>query len=296
MEIDQLRAFTSLAHTHNFSRTAEVLGLVQSTVSTRIRLLEESIGKSLFTRSKRKVELTEAGRAFLNYAERILSLCDQAGAELKALGHFDNRLTVGSTSSLWSHLLDPVLLGFGERFPKTALVTLTSGSSNIVQLVLDGVADLGVAYIRPRVTGMRVLTVFVDELLLVISPDHPGRTSKRIGAADLPGLPLLTFDWDGPLKDWAQKILPPWYTSPIHADVLSTMIHLVLQRKGAAFAPRTTVREELEEGSLVQLRLGETLRPPRREVYAFFKKGMHKNPAVAGWLGLMKENGFRWKK
>lgn len=292
MEIDQLRAFANLAHTHNFSRTAEVLGLVQSTVSTRIRLLEESVGKPLFTRSKRKVDLTEAGQVFLDYAERILSLCDQAGAKLKALDHFDNRLAVGSTSSLWNHLLAPVLFAFGERFPKTALVTESGGSSRVVQLVLDGVADLGVGYVKPRVAGMRVLTVFVDELLLVISPDHPIRTSKRIGAGDLPRLPLLTFDWDGPTKDWAEKILPPGYTSPVHVDLMSSMIYLLLQKKGAAFVPRTTIEKELKEGSLVPLRLHETLKPPPRKVYAFFKDGMHKSPGVSGWLGLMKEKGL----
>lgn len=85
MDFEQLRTFVVLARNKSFSKTADALHLVQSTVSSRIQGLETEIGKPLFMRDRRRVELTEAGYAFLPYAERLLLLSEESLTKIRSL-------------------------------------------------------------------------------------------------------------------------------------------------------------------------------------------------------------------
>ncbi len=133
MELEQLRAFVTLAQAKNFSKAAEILHLVQSSVSTRIQVLEEQVGRPLFTRDSRKVELTPAGHTLLPYAERILNLRAEGMVKVRSVGVFDDKISVGATDSLWRHLIRPVLLDFVTRHPNISLLTKTSHSWEVVQ-------------------------------------------------------------------------------------------------------------------------------------------------------------------
>jgi LysR family transcriptional repressor of citA len=228
LEISQLQAFVSLARTRNFSRTAELLHLVQSTVSTRIRALEENLGKPLFERTQRNVELTEAGRALLAYAERILSLCDEGSGEVRAISGFAGRLSVGATDSVWRYLLRPVLVDYMGRRPGVSVVTKTARSSQIVQMVADGLVSVGFAYSRPRLPGLVSFPVYDDEILLVARASHPSARRRAISRDELAGLPLLYCDWDGPIREWIQGLLPHGYLSPFYPDQLSILLTLLL--------------------------------------------------------------------
>src|SRR5262245_46226971 len=87
MEISQLRTFRTVAETLNFTRAAERLHLTQSAVSHQIKALEEELGEPLFIRAKRGVKLSQAGKAALEYVERILE--DMEALRKRVSGHKD---------------------------------------------------------------------------------------------------------------------------------------------------------------------------------------------------------------
>ena len=93
MELTQLRTFREVADTLNFTRAAERLHLTQSAVSHQIKGLEQELGEPLFIRAKRGVRLSEAGKAALEYARRIL---DETDALKDRLAGGRARLTAGS--------------------------------------------------------------------------------------------------------------------------------------------------------------------------------------------------------
>ncbi|HET7580790.1 MAG TPA: LysR family transcriptional regulator [Bacillales bacterium] len=72
MDLEQVEAFLTVARTQNFTRAAEELNVVQSTITARIKMLEQNVGKELFKRRTRSVEITPAGETFFPYAERIM--------------------------------------------------------------------------------------------------------------------------------------------------------------------------------------------------------------------------------
>ena len=82
LDIDQLRAFATVARTGSFTRTGDLLGRSQSAVSLQIKRLETTINGRLFERNGRRVQLTDEGDRFLGEAERILEMHDRAVALL----------------------------------------------------------------------------------------------------------------------------------------------------------------------------------------------------------------------
>jgi len=101
MEFEQLVAFLHVARERNFTRAAEQLNVVQSTVTARIQMLEQAAGKKLFARRTRSVELTPAGEALLPYAEQVM---ESVKGGLDALGlqpDFESRFVVGGLNSIW---------------------------------------------------------------------------------------------------------------------------------------------------------------------------------------------------
>lgn len=297
MEIEQLRAFVNLSQTKSFSKTAEMLHVVQSTISARIRLLEDSVGKPLFLRDTRTVALTAAGQALLQYAQRVLKLCAEGESAVRTLGTQEESFTVGSTDSLWQHLFKDVLLEFAKRHPNIALTTKTAHSWELIQSVIDGVVHLALVFTRPRLPGVVSCTVYEDEVVLVTSPKHAAAERRRkISRADLATLPFLTCDWDGPFADWVQTILPRNYRHTLFPDQLRLLIALLLDGRGIAFVPRFCVAREIEKGTLVKLATGDDLSPPRRKVYAIFRQEKKERAGLPLWLALLKESGYRIRK
>lgn len=288
-----MRAFASLARTRNFSRTAELLHLVQSTISVRIRALEDELGKPLFERGKRRVELTPAGHALVAYADRILSLCEEGRNEARLAGEFAGRLAVGATDSVWRYLMRPVLTDFVRANPRVVVATKTARSAQVLQMLSDGLVGLGFGYSRPRLPGLVSFPVYEDEVVLIAHPSHPSARLKRVTKQELPTLPLLYCDWDGPILAWVRSVVPPAYLPPLFPDQLSILVTLVLEGAGAAFVPRFAVREELASGKLKALPTGAELAPPPRVVYGVVKRGDHERPEIAGWIEAMRARGFR---
>lgn len=292
MEIDQIRAFVALAQSKNFSKAAEQLHLVQSSVSTRIRVLEETVGRPLFTRNNRHVKLTPAGEKLLPYARRILTLEEEGLVKVRSLGVFSDKISVGATDSLWRHLVRPVLLDFAAKHPDISLLTKTGHSWEVIQFLMDDVIQLGFVYARPSLPGVEVVTLYEDDILLVAgkrfkAPEDP------VSKADLAKLPYITLEWDGPLHAWTRSVLPRDYFPQIQLDQLSMLVTFLLKGMGVAFVPKRTVEAELARGDLVELKLGKDIKPPRRKYYAIYRQDRGESAVIQLWTKLLKQHGFR---
>lgn len=293
MEIEQLRAFVTLAQTKNFSKTAEVLHLVQSTVSSRIQVLEDSVGRPLFRRDNRKVELTPMGQTLLPYAQRILTLRDESLVKVKSVGVFQDRISVGSTDSMWRHLVKPVLIDFATKHPEICLLTRTGHSWEIIEMLMDDVVQIGFVYHAPSLAGVEVVTFYEDDIVLVASKDFEIDRKRPVTFDLLKQISFITLTWDGPLQDWTRLALPSDYLPQIQLDQLSMKLSFILAGKGVAFFPRYTVSEELKKGTLVELPLARELKPPRRKSFVIYRQEKRAWPSIQHWLELLKHHGFR---
>jgi LysR family transcriptional repressor of citA len=292
MDFDQLQAFLVLSHTKSFSKTAEALHLVQSTVTARIQTLEKSVGRPLFLRNNRRVEITPAGLALLPYAERLLVLREESNQKLKALEIFEDRLTIGSLDSIWKFMLAPVLLDYYSSYPHIALQTKTGHSSDIIQYLMDGIVQIGFVYLKPHLPGVEVIPFFEDDIILVAHPMNKAAQLRGVYPEQLSDLSLVHIDWGSPFEEWMDEHFSPNYLPRIQLDQASLTLSLLKEKAGAALMTRSSVTQEIALGSLVEVPFLGTVRPPKRAAYAIIQKEKRQRPTVQAWFDLMRKQGF----
>ena len=184
MELRHFRYFIALAEELHFGRAARRLNVVQPALSQQIRQLEQELGVMLLSRTKRRVMLTESGRAFLVEARRTLASAEQSAlaARSAAAGEV-GRLRVGYVDlATWS-VLPKVLRTYRKRYPRVELVLTELHREPQREALLRGDLDVGFFSLRePRgaLTGARVID---DQLVVALPRDHKVARRARIPLA-----------------------------------------------------------------------------------------------------------------
>lgn len=136
MDAADLRVFEAVARLGAMNRAAAELNTVQSNVSARIRLLEESLGAPLFHRGHSGVALTAAGRRLLPYAVEVARLLDDARRAVADDGRPRGALTVGSLETTAALRLSPILAAYAAAYPEVDLVLRTGTTDELIEQVL----------------------------------------------------------------------------------------------------------------------------------------------------------------
>lgn len=229
MELRQLRYFIAVAEELHFSRAAVRLHIAQPPLSRQIKQLEAELHTPLFWRTKRHVELTEAGKAFLEEARKTLTQADQAAraAQLTGAGRTE-QVQLGFIDSALYGFLPRLLRAFRERHPKIQVVLheLTSGQ----QVEALKRAELQLAVLRPTRGGPQLAfhEIGRERLLVAMPSAHP--------LTALPEVPVEALEHEG----W---ILFPRLLSPGLHDYLAGIC------RRAGFAPR--VAQQGNEGHTI---------------------------------------------
>ncbi|WP_053714316.1 LysR family transcriptional regulator [Saccharothrix sp. NRRL B-16348] len=195
MELRQLEYFVAVAEECHFTRAARRMHVAQSGLSASIRALEVELGAPLFVRSTRQVELTQAGRALLVEARRVLGTIDAARDAVAAVqGLLRGSLAVGSIQCLHAVHLPAVLARFHELHPGVELRLRQAGSGELVDLVRAGRLDL--AFVTSGGVGddLSVSTLSSEPLVLACAPELPFAERGSVRLAELAGQPFVDFN------------------------------------------------------------------------------------------------------
>ncbi|MCA9053626.1 MAG: LysR family transcriptional regulator [Planctomycetaceae bacterium] len=190
MDFDQLRYFLQVAERGNFTRASEDLLISQPALSRSIQKLEEELGQPLLERQTRKVVLTDAGKLLVDRARKILSLLDDAKAEICDDGE-SGRVRVAAIPTIAPYFLPERLRAFQQQFPDAQVVVQEDTTDNLLKQVAHGEVDVAIAALPITAKYVDVEPLFEEELLLVTSPDHPLARKKTVTAADIEDLPFV---------------------------------------------------------------------------------------------------------
>jgi DNA-binding transcriptional LysR family regulator len=167
MHIDQIRTFLEVAATGNFNKAAETLHVTQSTVSARIKTLEQRIGRELFVRDHSGAQLTPAGERLQRYATRLLRLWRRAESDVALPKQHRASISFGSVVSLW----DQLVLEWGgwmrRKAPDVALHVVADYSPALMRQLADGAMDIGVMYEPREMSGLVVEELLVEDFFLL---------------------------------------------------------------------------------------------------------------------------------
>ncbi|SDE37619.1 DNA-binding transcriptional regulator, LysR family [Paenibacillus sp. UNCCL117] len=246
------RTFIAVLEEGGIGRAAEKLGYVQSTVTTQIRLLEESVGQRLFDRLPRGVEPTEAGRRLASYAYRFLEL----GTELEA-GMTDEREPRGTVrlralESFAAAFLWEPLQAFMARYGQVEVQLDCGFQSDTIEALRERRIELGLIPGDPGLADIEFLPIADDELIWVAAPAQAARLAAD-GSAAVGSLRLIGFGPRCAYTAEAEASLARMGAAvSMRAEFasLEMIVQAVRSGWGLAFIPRSSVRPELAAGEL----------------------------------------------
>jgi DNA-binding transcriptional LysR family regulator len=175
LDFAELDIFRTVAAEGSVTRAAQRLQRVQSNVTTRLRQLEAELGTPLFLRDGKRMVLTAEGETFLGYANRLLALEQEARGAISP-GRPAGRLRLGSMESTAASRLPGPLARFHARWPAVALELTMGPSQRLVDAVQGHALDCALIALPKNGApepGLAAISVFTEELLLVLPAGHP---------------------------------------------------------------------------------------------------------------------------
>jgi DNA-binding transcriptional LysR family regulator len=257
----QLRAFSVLAQTGSFTRTAEQLHLTQSAISHAIKGLESDMGCRLLDRMGKTAVLTQAGEQLLVRVERILEEMHSARAEIGRLGKWgSSRLRIGASTTACQHVLPAVLREFKESFPQCAISIQPGDTPENIEALRAHQIDLAVNLEPRREANLDFRPMFTDELQFIVSPLHPWAKAGRVVREEIArehyilyGKTSYTFQMIEAYFREEEIVLH----SLLDLGNMEAIKELVKLGLGISIGAPWTARTEIEERSLVALPLGK---------------------------------------
>ncbi|MFC9225287.1 LysR substrate-binding domain-containing protein [Streptomyces hygroscopicus] len=194
MELRQVRSFLALAEECHFGRAAARLHIAQPALSQQIKQLERELGTTLFHRSTRQVELTEAGRHLTGYARALMAEAERARAHMAELATGRaGRVSVGFIGTATYDVLPHVARTVRARLPNIALdLRGELLTPDLVDGLRTGAYDLAV--FRSGITGtegLHLTPLRSERLVAVLPAGHPLASGRHVALGDLAGEPFV---------------------------------------------------------------------------------------------------------
>ena len=292
MEMTQLEFFLQVIAEGSFSKAADAVGRTQPAVSIAIRRLEEEVGAPLFDRSQKTPTLTEAGQRIQDYAQRILTLRDQARGAVAELRELRRGLVrVGANESTSLYLLPQVILAFREKHPDVKVEIYRHVSERLPREVLERNVDFAVLAFEPNDRDLESFCVLRDELSLILNPEHPLAKREEVTVEDLGRESFLAHNVRTASRNRVVEVFAEHHTPlniTLELATVETIKRFVQLNVGLTFVPHMCVREELERGTLATVPVkGLTY---ARTLWATHRRQATHSHAAAAFLAVLRQH------
>ncbi len=263
--LDQLRILKAIALEGSFKKAADTLYVSQPAVSLQVQNLEKQLNVHLFDRGGRKAQLTEAGHLLLNYAEKIISLCQETCRALEDLGSLQGgTLIVGASQTTGTYLLPRMIGMFRQKYPEVTVQLQVHSTRRTSWSIANGQIDLaiigGEVPIELQET-LKSLPYAEDELALVLPPDHHLAKAELIQKEDLYKLKFITLDSQSTIRKVIDKVLTHYEIDvkrlkvEMELNSIEAIKNAVQAGLGAAFISTTAIQKELQMQILKTVRI-----------------------------------------
>jgi DNA-binding transcriptional LysR family regulator len=290
IQLVQVEGFLEVARRGSVSRAAEALFITQPTLTARLHGLERELDAKLFLRTPRGMRLTDAGRAWVPFAERAMrALVEGRDALEQVKAASAGHLTIGSALAVSTYILPDLLERFVAAHPRVEVSVRTGHSEDIVELVLRDEVQIGLgrAITHP---DLELRPFYREELVLVCAPDHPFVKRKSVTLAEVTNQKLIMFDRTSSYYEITQSA---FVSSGVRLrrymemDSIEAAKKMVERGLGVALLPRTSVVREVEAATMSRVRLRDA--PHMYNSIAVFRRRDAGRPegVVAAFMSLL---------
>lgn len=299
MDPRQLETFSVVAREHSFTRAAGVLHLSQSAVSQQIAALERELQVQLFDRSRRRVALTPAGVALLDWSTRLLAENQAARrAVVAAQGHVTGTLEIAASLTIAAYLLPHPLVGLVRQNPDVRPIVRVENTQQVIGSVLGGRADLGFIEGHADAEGIDLERLREDELVVIAPAGHRFAQTEEIEFGDLVTEPFVAREQGSGTRQIAEVELARagFASSQLRTIAEVTGIEAIKASVeaglGVAIVSALSIRRELQLQTLIARPIrGVSL---HRELMAVLAAGQPVLPAARELVRLARDHRTDW--
>jgi DNA-binding transcriptional LysR family regulator len=240
MDIELARTFVEIVSAGSFIKAADRLHVAQTTVSARVRLLEQQLGRPLFVRNKGGASLTPAGEQFLRFAPTFVQLWQRARQQVAVPEGHRAVLTIGSEVSLWQPLLIDWVRMMRRSHPDIALRVHVDVPQDLMTHVAAGLVDIAIMYAPQYRPGLEVDLLLEEELVLVTTDLKRYRTNDP-GYVQVEWGPEFTLHYGASFPDATPSMV---------ANLGPLALSYVLSEGGSGYFRFRAAQPYLESGEL----------------------------------------------
>lgn len=290
VQLVQVEGFLEVARRGSVSRAAEALFITQPTLTARLQGLERELGTPLFLRTPHGMRLTDAGRAWIPFAERALrALVDGRDALEQVTTASAGHLMIAAAPAVSTYVLPEVLERFVATHPRVEVSVRTGHSEDVVELVLRDEVQVGLgrAIHHP---DLELRPFHTEELVLVCAPDHPFTKRTSVTMAEVAGERPIMFDRSSSYYEITQSAFLSAGVSlrgGMELDSTEATKKMVERGLGIALLPRTAVAREVAGKTLALVKMKDA--PPMQNTIVAFRRRDAGQPGaiVAAFLELL---------
>ena len=292
MLLRHIRYFLAVTEHRNFTRAAEALHVSQPTLSQQIKQLEDVLGAQLLDRTGRTIRLTDAGKAYAQYARRALQDLDagrRAIHDAKELTRGELRLAM--TPTFTAYLMGPLMAAFHARYPGIHLSVMEMNQDHIEALLVQDDLDIGVGFKQARSVEIDSRVWFVETLAVMVGKGHPYATRRRpLSIGDFEKESLVLLNGDFATREHIDSYCQEQGIKPriaIETNSIAAIVQIVRHSKSLATVLPEAVAKQHDGLSRIALR--EAM--PKRNVALLQRKGAYQTAACQAFLKMASD----WK-
>jgi len=272
MDIEIARTLITVVEAGSFLAAAERLNVTQSTVSARIKELENQLGQRLLERGRHGARPTAAGRQLLRHAGVLVRVWQQARQELGLPESMTRVLGIGAQVSLWERLMSEWIGRIRDRHPELALRAELGSADALMRQVTEGTLDIAVVYTPRSGPGLVVRPLFNEELLMVSDrPDHEPS----------PGPDYVFCDWGPEFQADHARAFPDAMVPGLSVNAGTVGLAYVLGHGGAIYVPRRLAEPHFAAGRLFPVKDAPAFQRPAYVVHPRLAADDPVNEAIA---------------
>src|SRR5581483_10475554 len=259
MDLDQLHTFLEIVRLKSFSKAAQTCYRTQPAISAQVRQLEQELNTALFERFGSRISLTTAGKIFAGYAEQMLDLRHRAQDAIAELERNPRgELVIAANEATCIYVLPQVFSEYRNLFPAVQLQVHRSYGSRVVEAVMENSADFGLTQLPVEEKRLQVVSIYHDEIRLIVPTRHPLADRKSVTPQDLVDH-FLVLPKHGKtrtrLNEWLEMVEDELRIS-MELDSTEMMKRFVMAGMGVTFLAVSNCREEMDSGKLRAIPLG----------------------------------------
>lgn len=248
MLLRHIRYFLAVAEQGNFTRAAETLHVSQPTLSQQIKQLEETLDTPLFDRSGRTVRLTDAGVAWMRYAQLALQDLDAGTRAIHDVATLERgNLRLAMTPTFTAYLVGPVIDAFYRRYPGVSVSIHEMTQDRMEALLAEDRLDLGIAFSQAQSADIEAEDLFRESLNMMVGEHHPlAQQREPLTAQVFEQQPLVLLSEDFATRQFIDDYCRQQGIRPrvaMEANAIGAIIEIVRRGQLATVLPTAIARE-----------------------------------------------------